>query len=119
MKKILVAVIAFMSVTIVYSEQSCNTTASQFSKNCEAMYSSYKDKYQRVKVLYRIDPNLADCTKHVKDLIKNSQNQVQEKCDYKIIDFVSNNTLGLACKQVVSNKPFLFKSEFCKLHVKH
>lgn len=102
----------------------CNTPSSRTAKNCDRMYAIYKEKYTLLKSYNssmhgegnKIDVCTTNGIKSAKEL---AYNQAEEKCDYKIIDFIVDNTIGLACNHIYKNpRNFMFKSEYCK-HIEH
>jgi len=112
-----------ISISATYSFGSCNTTNASYAKSCRMMYSMYKKKYNLLKDYTKASGNkkISTCTKaglkHVKEL---AREQAEEQCDYKVLDFTVDNTIGLACKNIYEEKRgFLFKTEYCKKHLFH
>lgn len=122
MKKILLISFVILSTQIVYSQDNCNTKISRYSKSCASMYQKYKDAYGGIKAFEKysdkIKMDMCTPTGHQK-LKQRGRAQAEEACDYEIYNYIMDNTVGLACKQVKENKPFLFKSDYCKSHIRH
>ena len=54
--------------------------------------------------------------KHVKEL---AYDKAEEECDYKVIDFLADHTVGLACDHTYEHKRnFMFKNEYCNKYIK-
>lgn len=120
MKNLILSGLIF-SVFAINSFSSCNTSAAMYARSCSAMYDLYKKKYNLLKDYTRAFPDkkIKTCTpegiKHAKEI---AHEQAEEQCDYKVLDFTVDHTIGLACKNIYQEKkPFLFKSEYCKTHL--
>ena len=85
------------------------------------MYKKYKDAYNGAKSYKKYAHKMMKMctTKGLEEMKQSGRSQAEEACDYEIYNYIMDNTAGLACKQVKENKPFLFKSDFCKSHIRH
>ncbi len=121
MKKIFVLAFMLLSIQEAYSQDSCNTKISRYSKNCSSMYQKYKDAYNGIKAHKDMLHKMMDmCTASgLKKMKQRGKAQAEEACDYEIYNYIMDNTVALACEQVKQNKPFLFKSDYCKSHIRH
>ena len=99
----------------------CNTPSFYMAKNCDSMYSVYKEKYTLAKnyaAMFQTKPSTCtvDGLKNAKEL---AYDQAEEKCDYRIIDSIIDNTIGLACDHIFNQKRnFMFKNEYCNKYIK-
>ena len=55
----------------------------------------------------------------LKNAKESAYDQAEEECDYKIIDSMIDNTIGLACDHIFNQKRnFMFKNEYCSKYIK-
>lgn len=104
--------------TLLFS--GCNTPISRTARSCDVMYSSYKEKYKLVKGYASIFQDKSkSCTKNgIKQAKELAYDLAEEECDYKVLDFVIDHSLGLACDHIYNQKRnFMFKNEYCRKYI--